>query len=781
MSLEPDLKQARDFLALLAGDDAVTFQTFDDGATKNPRLARILHGNLEEHGATLASLNAQGAGVFAMVNRGDGLGRKAANVTDIRALFVDLDGAPLEPVLACGLDPHIVIESSPARYHAYWLANDCQLDRFTPLQAAIATKFNGDRVVKDLPRVMRLPGFWHQKSEPFQTRIINQSPVAPYAVEKIVSALQLDLSPAAPAAAKPVSADGSIPAGARNGTLASLAGSMRRKGMSFEAIHAALLQENAARCAPPLPESDVRDIAQSVSRYAPDEAASQPTYSRKELAAMIEATDDFDELTGRIAGLTSQGDLRETERDALRKTIAKKANVSVASLKADAKTCQHVSATRDRDHLSAARQVIAAFGEGNLIHAQSFLWRWDGSGVWRKQDDRETKQKIHAVSANAELTATVVGSILDLTKTEANRASHKFDTEARTINCANGELELDENGQWRLLPHDREHYHTAMLPVAYDPAATAPRFGMFLEEIFQGDQDSADKAQIVLEAIGYTLIPDCFLEKFFMLIGSGANGKSVLLRVLAALVGREHVTAVQPSQFENRFQRAHLHGKLANIITEIAEGAEIADAQLKSLVSGETTTAEHKHRDPFDFTPYAKHWFGTNHLPHTRDFSDALFRRAIVLAFNNKFDGERRDVRLADKLLLELPGILNLALEGLKQLTQHRQFTASSSAVEISRLWRQEADQVAQFVDDACETGADCRATSAELYTRYQSWAMDAGVRRQLNRNNFTGRLKRLGYEPDRGTGGTRMIAGIRPRQTPEFATGHNGYAVIRG
>ncbi len=776
MSLEPNLQQAQAFLALLAGDEAVTFQTFDDGATKNPRLARILHGNLEEHGATLANLNAQGAGIFVMVNRGDGLGRKAANVTDIRALFVDLDGAPLEPVLACGLDPHIVIESSPARYHAYWLADGCQLDRFTPLQAAIAAKFNGDRVVKDLPRVMRLPGFWHQKGEPFQTRVINQNPVAPYAVEKIVSALQLDLPPAAtPAAAKPVSTDGPIPAGARNGTLASLAGSMRRKGMSFEAIHAALLQENAARCAPPLPESDVRDIAQSVSRYAPDEAASQPTYSRKELAAMIEATDDFDELTGRIAGLISQGDLREAERDALRKAIAKKASVSVASLKADAKTHQHVSATRDRDHLSAARQVIAAFGDGNLIHAQSFLWRWDGSGVWRKQDDRETKQKIHAVSANAELTATVVGSILDLTKTEANRASHKFDTAARTINCANGELELDGNGQWRLLPHCREHYHTAMLPVAYDPAATAPRFGLFLEEIFHGDPDSADKGQIVLEAMGYTLIPDCFLEKFFMLIGSGANGKSVLLRVLAALVGREHVTAVQPSQFENRFQRAHLHGKLANIITEIAEGAEIADAQLKSLVSGETTTAEHKHRDPFDFTPYAKHWFGTNHLPHTRDFSDALFRRAVVLAFNNKFNGERRDVRLADKLLLELPGILNLALEGLKQLTQNRQFSACASAEEITRQWRQEADQVAQFVEDACDTGADCRATSAELYTRYQGWAMDAGVRRQLNRNNFTGRLKRLGYEPDRGTGGTRMIAGVRPR----LAVG--GYGAVRG
>lgn len=169
MTLEPDLIQAQAFLAFLAGDESVTFQTFDDGADKNRALARILHGTLEEHGTTLASLNAQGAGVFVMVNRGDGLGRKAENVTAIRALFVDLDGSPLEPVLSCAVKPHLTIESSPDRYHAYWLVSGCALEQFTQYQAALAAKFDGDRVVKDLPRVMRLPGFWHQKGEPFQT------------------------------------------------------------------------------------------------------------------------------------------------------------------------------------------------------------------------------------------------------------------------------------------------------------------------------------------------------------------------------------------------------------------------------------------------------------------------------------------------------------------------------------------------------------------------------------------------------------------------------------
>ena len=75
-----------------------------------------------------------------------------------------------------------------------------------------------------------------------------------------------------------------------------------------------------------------------------------------------------------------------------------------------------------------------------------------------------------------------------------------------------------------------------------------------------------------------------------------------------------------------------------------------------------------------------------------------------------------------------------------------------------------EADQVAQYVGDDCDTGPTYRALSADLYIRYQDWAANAGVRRTVNRNNFTNRLKRLGYVPGRGTGGTRMIEGVQPR-----------------
>lgn len=556
--------------------------------------------------------------------------------------------------------------------------------------------------------------------------------------------------------------DSTIAEGNRNATLTSLAGTMQRRNMSIEAIEAALHYENLTRCNPPLDEDEVSLIAKSVSRYEPDEAASRPTHTRATLTTMIEATTDFDDLTGTIAEQVTLSNLRDSEKELLRKAIAKKAHVSVASLKQDAKN--HAQSGGSFDHLKTAVEVKHQFGDGNLIHAQGSTWCWDGAGVWTPLDDREIKHKIHQIAGDQSLTANVINSILDMVKTETHISDFVFKADTSTINCQNGELKVVDS-KWQLLPHNRDHYHTAMLPVAYDPTATAPRFLQFLDEVFNGDADAEDKVAVVLEALGYTLTTGCQLEKFFMLIGSGANGKSVLLLVVAELIGRKYVSAVQPSQFENRFQRGHLQGKLANIITEIAEGAEIADAQLKSLVSGEMTTAEHKHKDPFDFTPYAKHWFGTNHLPHTRDFSNALFRRAEIVTFNNKFEGSSCDVHLADKLKTELPGILNLALAGLQRLLERGAFTECASSIEIAQQWRMEADQVAQFVEDACETNPSFTSPSRDLYHHYQMWAEEGGIKRTLNHVNFTKRLIRLGCKPGR-TNKMRMIEGIRYRNS---------------
>jgi len=185
LKLWPDIDMTRKFLDQIAPDGAITFQTIDDRTKalepKSRGLSRVFHGSFDEHLAALIAYNNAGAGIFFMVNCGDGIlkgkartCRTTANVCSVRALFVDLDGSPLEPVLKHSVPPSIVVESSPGRWHAYWPTPSIKISEFSGYQRQLALLFNGDPSVHDLPRVMRLPGFWHQKRAPFMTRLISQ-------------------------------------------------------------------------------------------------------------------------------------------------------------------------------------------------------------------------------------------------------------------------------------------------------------------------------------------------------------------------------------------------------------------------------------------------------------------------------------------------------------------------------------------------------------------------------------------------------------------------------
>src|SRR5262249_47975825 len=99
----------------------------------------------------------------------------------VRSHFGDLDGALLEPVLAPG-EPktHIITETSSGRWQVYWRVVNAPLDQFGTVQKAIAARYNGDKAVHDLPRVMRLPGFIHRKGVPFRSRLVQASDHEPY-------------------------------------------------------------------------------------------------------------------------------------------------------------------------------------------------------------------------------------------------------------------------------------------------------------------------------------------------------------------------------------------------------------------------------------------------------------------------------------------------------------------------------------------------------------------------------------------------------------------------
>jgi len=273
LTIVPD--DAAALLDLLAPGEPVTFQTFGEGDAKGARgLNRIMHGALARHRATLAELNARGAGIFWMVNAGDGKGRKAPNVQRIRALFVDLDGAPLEPVNASLLAPHAIVEPSPNRWHAYWRVSDCPLAVFPAYQKALAERFDADAKVHDLPRVLRLPGFQHRKSKPFASHIIALCHAPPYTLAAFRNAfgLALDEVRTAPRTLPQPQRQRRtlpkrVPEGERNATLFSLARGLVQGGHDPRAVNDRLQRINAERCTPPLGADEVDAIAARAVGY----------------------------------------------------------------------------------------------------------------------------------------------------------------------------------------------------------------------------------------------------------------------------------------------------------------------------------------------------------------------------------------------------------------------------------------------------------------------------------------------------------------------------------
>lgn len=192
----PDFAMAREFLCCLdaAASPLFTFQAFDDTAEKRTVLAQVIHSTVEQHVLDrLARLNARGAGVLVTVNQTNGNGRKTDDVLRVRALFVDIDGTPLEPVREAPLRPHLIVEPNPGHYHGYWLVADCPLSVLEWHQHALARRLYGDSAVCDLPRVMRLPGLQHRKGVPFTTRLLREHAHdgARYAIAQLVVGLGL--------------------------------------------------------------------------------------------------------------------------------------------------------------------------------------------------------------------------------------------------------------------------------------------------------------------------------------------------------------------------------------------------------------------------------------------------------------------------------------------------------------------------------------------------------------------------------------------------------------
>lgn len=179
----PDQKEAIRMLDMLDAGGEFTFQTFDDCKPPRANTAHIYNGSLEQHFNALHRHNQNGCGVFVTVNQTDLSGRKAENIKLVRGLWVDFDTADHERldrlISMDGIPPNLIVESSAGKHHAYWIieeGGEIPLNQFTELQKRLIHLFAGDgadKAIHDLPRVMRLAGFYHRKNEAFLTRVVH--------------------------------------------------------------------------------------------------------------------------------------------------------------------------------------------------------------------------------------------------------------------------------------------------------------------------------------------------------------------------------------------------------------------------------------------------------------------------------------------------------------------------------------------------------------------------------------------------------------------------------
>lgn len=203
-----DSAQAERFLTWLDEDaDFFTFQTFDDlKQRKDQSLARILHGPLDRHVVDLERLQWRRAGVYVTVNATDGKGRKLANMVRPRCIFCEWDRCG-EALPVWPIDPQVVVESSPGKFHCYWFARDLEWPDFDQLMH-VMVDWGSDKNAKDRARVLRLPGFWHQKHDtPFQVRMVVENERMPYSREELLAAFPI-VSRSPEAVAAPVAAHG---------------------------------------------------------------------------------------------------------------------------------------------------------------------------------------------------------------------------------------------------------------------------------------------------------------------------------------------------------------------------------------------------------------------------------------------------------------------------------------------------------------------------------------------------------------------------------------------
>jgi putative DNA primase/helicase len=300
-----------------------------------------------------------------------------------------------------------------------------------------------------------------------------------------------------------------------------------------------------------------------------------------------------------------------------------------------------------------------------------------------------------------------------------DRSRELLNTLSGTINLSTGEVQK----------HRREDHITRLIDLSYDRAAKAPAWSKFLNRVIP-DRSLRDFLQT---AIGHSATGDVSEHHFYILYGTGSNGKSTFIEALTSVLGDyAGKTSTDALLAKNTGGTAtpdvaNLKGKRFVTAEETEEGARLNESLVKSLTGGDSITARYLNQNPFTFLPTHKLWLSTNHRPIIRGTDYGIWRRVKLIPFAEKIDGSEKDQKLPQKLQAERAGILAWIVAGA--VRWHREgITVPKIVEDQTAAYRASMDRLSTFIDDRCIIGERYTVGKGELYKAYQEWAEDEGI-----------------------------------------------------
>ena len=301
-----------------------------------------------------------------------------------------------------------------------------------------------------------------------------------------------------------------------------------------------------------------------------------------------------------------------------------------------------------------------------------------------------------------------------------------LDDDKYLLGVKNGVIDLKTGN---LMPSTKSQMITKQANVDFDVNANCPVWKNALGEMMGGDQNVVEYLQ---RAVGYSLTGDTREHLLFFLHGFGENGKSVFINIIQKLLN--DYAAQTPVSTIMKKAKGNIPNDIARLkgarfvsTTETEEDSRISDSEIKHMTGGDIVTARFLHKEYFEFTPQFKLWISGNYKPVLGE-DHGIWRRVILIPFEVTFDEETRDDQLENKLMKELPGILNWAIEGcINWQNESLKGNPPKKIADAINEYKSDNDRIDSWAYNCCAKDPSFSAMSTELYESFRNWVTSNG------------------------------------------------------